>query len=72
MEKVEIKYEEIKDKAKLTLGGGKAHLEGDHDVVALRTEINALKSPVAASRGKHETNRRVSSNRGGSCNPQPG
>jgi hypothetical protein len=37
--------------------------------ITLRTEINALKSQVAASRGKHEANRRISSNRGGSRNP---
>jgi hypothetical protein len=69
MEKAETKYEEIKDKAKLAVGGGKARLEGDHDIVALRTEISALKSQVAVSRGKHETNRRISSYRGGSRNP---
>jgi DNA-binding FadR family transcriptional regulator len=41
------------------MGGGKANLEGEKDAVALRTEINELKSQVAASRGKQEASRRI-------------
>lgn len=66
MEKAEIKYEELKDKAKLTMGG-KTNLSADTDVVALRAELDELKSQVAVSRGKQDANRR--SNRGSGRNP---